>query len=379
MIGNIQAKIDALWRAVLELRTRVSIIASSGGGSGITQLTGDVTAGPGSGSEAATIAADSVTNTKLANMAADTFKGRAHGAGTGDAQDLTADQASDILDTAADPFVRTSAVGSGYTDEQAQDAVGGILDDGGDIDFTYDDATPKITAVVKSDAVTYAKLQNVGANSVLARAASSSGDVGETALSASQLLGRGSSGDITAITLGSGLAMSGTTLGASGGVGTTNVSFKSTDQTINNSNALTDDTALFMSLSANKTYWFELVLFIESDNTGDFLYTIDGPSGSAPSGATARWGHNTLNSAVAAWIAPLTTGAPTNLSPFGTTLTVGLASTTTTHGGFIVRGLVFMGANAGSVGLRWAQNVATSGATGTTVKAGSHFRFTQLN
>jgi hypothetical protein len=40
--------------------------------------------------------------------------------------------------------------GGGYTDEQAQDAVGLILSDGGDIDFTYDDVTPTISAVVKN-------------------------------------------------------------------------------------------------------------------------------------------------------------------------------------------------------------------------------------
>lgn len=41
--------------------------------------------------------------------------------------------------------------GQVYTDEQAQDAVGAILDDGtvGDIDFTYDDGTPKIYGVIK--------------------------------------------------------------------------------------------------------------------------------------------------------------------------------------------------------------------------------------
>jgi hypothetical protein len=43
-------------------------------GTGINQLTGDVTAGPGSGSQAATIAADAVTNAKLADMAANTVK-----------------------------------------------------------------------------------------------------------------------------------------------------------------------------------------------------------------------------------------------------------------------------------------------------------------
>lgn len=70
---------------------------------------------------------------------------------------------------------------------------------------------------IDNDAVTYAKIQNVGANSVLARAAGTSGDVGEVALSASQLLGRGSTGDVAAITLGSNLSMSGTTLSSSGG------------------------------------------------------------------------------------------------------------------------------------------------------------------
>lgn len=61
---------------------------SSGTDAGITELTGDVTAGPGSGSQAATIAANAVTNTKLADMAAETVKGRSN-AGTGDPQDLT--------------------------------------------------------------------------------------------------------------------------------------------------------------------------------------------------------------------------------------------------------------------------------------------------
>ncbi len=60
------------------------VLLESGGGSGITQLTGDVTAGPGSGSQVATIGAlkvttgmiqaNAVTNAKLATMAANTVK-----------------------------------------------------------------------------------------------------------------------------------------------------------------------------------------------------------------------------------------------------------------------------------------------------------------
>lgn len=69
---------------------------------------------------------------------------------------------------------------------------------------------------IANDVVTFAKMQNVSANAVPARAAGTSGDLSEVALSASQLLGRGSTGNVAAISLGSGLSMSGTTLSSSG-------------------------------------------------------------------------------------------------------------------------------------------------------------------
>lgn len=62
----------------------------------ITSLTSDVTAS-GPGAAAATIANDAVTNAKAANMVESTLKGRAAGAGTGDPTDLTATQATAIL------------------------------------------------------------------------------------------------------------------------------------------------------------------------------------------------------------------------------------------------------------------------------------------
>lgn len=73
------------------------------------------------------------------------------------------------------------------------------------------------TAKIADDAVTYAKLQQVTANSFLARAAATDGDASAVALAASQLAGRGASGDVAAIGLGAGLSMSGTTLSATGG------------------------------------------------------------------------------------------------------------------------------------------------------------------
>lgn len=49
----------------------------------------------------------------------------------------------------------TVSAASGYTDEDAQDAIGAILDDGtlGDIIFTYTDATPTIHATVKDNSI----------------------------------------------------------------------------------------------------------------------------------------------------------------------------------------------------------------------------------
>lgn len=66
------------------------VVAS--GGAGITQLTGEVTAGPGIGIQAAVIANAAVVNARLADMAQSTIKGRAAGAGTGVPVDLTITQ-----------------------------------------------------------------------------------------------------------------------------------------------------------------------------------------------------------------------------------------------------------------------------------------------
>lgn len=52
-----------------------------------------------------------------------------------------------------DVTVNATGVG-GYTNEEAQDAVGTILLDSASIDFTYDDVTPNITAVVIADTTT---------------------------------------------------------------------------------------------------------------------------------------------------------------------------------------------------------------------------------
>ena len=110
---------------------------------------------------------------------------------------------------------------------------------------------------IANDAVTYAKMQNASANTVIARAANSSGDLSEVALSASQLLGRGSTGDVAAITLGAGLTMSGTTISSTGGVGGVGMSYVGS-ATVTGA-AATTLTISGLDLDTDHTYYCEVV------------------------------------------------------------------------------------------------------------------------
>lgn len=325
---------------VAQAKTLLNLAGTNTGDQTIT-LTGDVT-GSGTGSFAATISNDTVTNAKAANMATATIKGRAT-AGTGDPEDLTATQVKTLLAIAAGDVSGLAAIATSgsasdlsgtkpstfITDftEAAQDSVGVMVDStivyndvtptlgraaitgdvtisagsnaatipagtvtlakqanlaansivgnntgvaatpialtatqttamlnvftdlakglvpasgGGTSNFLRADgtfATPPTGGVtdgdkgditvssggtvwtIDNDAVTYGQIQNVTGNSFLGRAASGAGNVGEITVGASELVGRGSTGNITAITLGTNLSMSGTTLNASGGGG----------------------------------------------------------------------------------------------------------------------------------------------------------------
>ena len=98
-------------------------------------------------------------------------------------------------------FVTPAAGGGGYTDEQAQDAVGAMLADTVTIALAYADATPALTASVidasigtthlANDAVTYAKLQNVTDVRLLGRSAGSAGDAQELTVGAGLSLSAG--------------------------------------------------------------------------------------------------------------------------------------------------------------------------------------------
>jgi len=72
------------------------------------------------------------------------------------------------------------SIPSQYTDEMAQDAVGGILTDTPTIDFTYSDVGNTIQADVKDSSITYAKIQNVSAtDKILGRVSAGAGVIEE--------------------------------------------------------------------------------------------------------------------------------------------------------------------------------------------------------
>jgi hypothetical protein len=95
------------------------------------------------------------------------------------------------------PSTAGAAGGGGITVEDAQDAVGNILVDSTEIDFTYDDAAPSISAVLRDNSIAPPRLT----------------------LATGTLVGRSSAGTGAgeAISIGAGLALVGGVLSATGG------------------------------------------------------------------------------------------------------------------------------------------------------------------
>ena len=77
---------------------------------------------------------------------------------------------------------------SQYTDEQAQDAVGTILTDGAIIDFTYNDATPSITATVINNSIGNAQIRQGVARSVIGVTGNATANVADIQGTADQVL-----------------------------------------------------------------------------------------------------------------------------------------------------------------------------------------------
>lgn len=122
------------------------------------------------GTITATVIDASLTYSKIQNVTDERLLGRSAGS-AGSIQEITIGSGLSLSGGSL-----TATGGGSYTDENAQDAIGGILTDTATIDFTYDDATPTITADVKNDSITFAKMQNITSDRLIGRDTASSGD-----------------------------------------------------------------------------------------------------------------------------------------------------------------------------------------------------------
>lgn len=138
--------------------------------------TGDVT-----GATALTIANNAVSNAKMADMATATIKGRTT-AGTGDPEDLTATQATALLNTFTTGLKGLApASGGGTTNFLRADGTWAAPPGGGGgvSDADYGDITVSGTGTVwtiDNNAVTFAKMQDIGTGTLIGRFNAGTGD-----------------------------------------------------------------------------------------------------------------------------------------------------------------------------------------------------------
>jgi len=219
---------------------------------------------------------DAVTFDKIENASAESVLiGRGAGSGGGNYQAIT--------------------VGSGLSMSGTTLSSAGGVSDGDKGDITVSGLGT--TWTIDNLAITATKIAN---NTITGSKISSSAEIALSKLatqSTSQLVGTSaSSGTVTAITLGSGLTMTGSTLSASGGGGATSqTAFKAADETTNTSSGtFSNDTNLAITVSV--TGWYSLEVFTISTCASSIIFGIVANAGSAKIASVTAGGYNLANS-----------------------------------------------------------------------------------
>ncbi len=218
--------------------------------------TGDVTSS--AGSLALTIGSGVVSNAKLATVAANTLKGNNTGA-TAAPGDLTSAQVKSLLAISAGDVSGLGTLATASTVNLSTQATGTQLaaqEPAHTGDVT--NAAGSLVLTIAANAVTNAKMATMAANTVKANATAGAAGPTDVALGTSQLFGRGATGDIAPITLGSNLSMSGATLNAAGGSGapggsTTQLQFNSAGTFAGASEILVENNQLRLPTAASFT------------------------------------------------------------------------------------------------------------------------------
>lgn len=144
---------------------------------------------------------------------------------------------------------------------------------------------------------------------------------------------------------------------------------KTVDQIVNNSSALINDNALVAPVVANAKYLVNATVIYSSGTTPDIKFAWVGPAG-----ATFSWTTNALSVGTTG-SSGLVTVANSVIGDGGA-LQAGGAGVPTPRLTANIRGILTVGATAGTLQLRWAQDVAD--ASNTTVKADSFMELRQV-
>lgn len=233
-----------------------------------------------------------------------------------------------------------AASSAAYTNEEAQDAVGGILTDTATIDFIYTDATPTIEANVKNSSITEA-MQLIADNTTNDVTISAHGYVPKAPNNTTQFL----RGDATWSTIPN---TSWTTI------------IKSADEIRNTDGAvMADDGELLISLDASSIYTIRFFGSGATSAAADYKFNI-AYTGTYSSIYILRQ-HTVANST-------------TLTSTVNTAVGFNQAVTGTAAGAFLIKmDIRISTTNAGTLSFQWAQN--TSNASNTVIYAGSMIEY----
>lgn len=144
--------------------------------------------------------------------------------------------------------------------------------------------------------------------------------------------------------------------------------FKAADETVNNSAALQNDNDLVLSVVADTKYLLESQIIYDSGTTPDIKFAWVGPAA-----ATLDWTTNALGTGATGVNGALTVGNSV-IGDAGVLAAGGVGAGTAVTA--MARGILQVGATAGTLQLRWAQN--TADVSDTIVKVRSWMRLTKV-